>query len=69
MTEENNESNIEIDLSKILTSILLQYKEISVPTLLFLKDVNEDRQLEIKYDNDTESFIFKLKDEDGTISN
>jgi hypothetical protein len=65
MTEEEQVS-VQMDISKILTSILLHYKQVVVPTSLFFGETNIDRELEIQYDNDTESFIFKLKDENGT---
>lgn len=65
MTEEEKVS-VQIDVSKILTSILLHYKQVEVPSSLFLDETNIDRELEIQYDGDAESFIFKLKDQNGT---
>lgn len=64
MTEEN--VTLQMDVSKILTSILIHHKEISVPIDIFMNEVKEDKQIEINYDDETKSFIFKLGEVNGT---
>jgi hypothetical protein len=66
MTQE--EAIVEIDLSKVLGSILAHHKEISVPTEIFMNETGKDRQLEIIYDDETKSFIFKLGEEIGNTT-
>ena len=58
MTEE--QVTVQMDVSKILASILVHHKEISVPTEVFMQETNTDNQIEIKYDDETRSFIFSL---------
>lgn len=58
MTEE--QATVQMDVSKILASILVHHKEISVPTEVFMQETNTDNQIEIKYDDETRSFIFSL---------
>jgi hypothetical protein len=59
MTEQEN-LTVQMDVSKILASILVHYKTISVPTDIFMQETNTDKQLEINYDDETKSFIFTL---------
>lgn len=58
MTEES--TTIQMDVSKILVSILMHHKKISVPTDIFMSETDTDKQLEINYDDETKSFIFTL---------
>jgi len=67
MTEEK--VTVQMDVSKVLASILTHLKEVSVPTELFMSLENVDRQIEINYDDETKSFIFKLGDEVGNTTN
>ena len=60
MTEEN--ATVQMDVSKILASILTHQKEVSVPTDLFMSIESVDRQIVINYDDESKSFIFKLGD-------
>ncbi len=62
MTEQENLS-VEMDVSKILASILVHHKTISVPTDIFMQKTNTDKQLEINYDEETKSFVFTLGEE------
>jgi hypothetical protein len=59
MTEQEKVT-VQMDVSKILASILVHYKTISVPTDIFMQETNTDKQLEINYDDETKSFIFTL---------
>jgi hypothetical protein len=67
MTEE--ELTIQVDISKVVVSILKHYKTISVPTDIFMEETDTDKQLEIKYDEETKSFIFTLGEENEAQSN
>ena len=60
MTEE--EVTVQMDVSKILASILVHLGEVSVPTELFMSLEAKDRQIQINYDDENKSFIFKLGD-------
>lgn len=60
MTEQ--EVTVQMDVSKILASILVHLKEVSVPTELFMSLEAKDRQIQIDYDDENKSFIFKLGD-------
>ena len=66
MTEE--QVTVQMDVSKILASILVHLKEVSVPTEVFMNETGKDRQLEIIYDDETKSFIFKLGEEIGNTT-
>jgi len=62
MTEKNAEELFkEMSLSKVLIAILETIKEISVPVMTFLDSANEDKELEVEYNSDDETFLFKLK--------
>jgi hypothetical protein len=63
MTSSNPEQLIEgMNLSSILVSILSTTKEIEVPLTIFLESNKENRQMKVTYDSDTDSFTFKLSD-------
>ena len=66
MTED---VTVQMDVSKILASILVHLKEVSVPTELFMSLDHVDRQIEINYDDDNKLFIFKLGGKVGSESN
>jgi hypothetical protein len=48
--------------SNILIAILQSQKTISVPLSIFLEASQEDQQLNVEYDEDKLSFIFKLRE-------
>ena len=52
----------DMNLSKVLIAILETIKEINVPSLTFLDAANEDKELQVDYDSDSQSFTFKLRD-------
>ena len=63
MTNSTPEQLIEgMNLSSILVSILATLKEINVPVITFLDSNKENREMKVTYDSDTESFTFRLKD-------
>ena len=63
MTNSTPEQLIEgMNLSSILVSILATLKEINVPVITFLDSNKENRDMKVTYDSDTESFTFRLKD-------
>lgn len=53
-----------LNVSKILVAILEQQKEISVPSSAFLNAATEDKELQVDYDSDNQTFLFKLKEQD-----
>ena len=48
--------------SNILIAILQSQKTISVPLSIFLEASQEDQQLNVEYDENKLSFIFKLRE-------
>ena len=52
----------EMSLSKVLVAIMETIKEINIPVLTFLDSANEDKELEVEYNSDEQTFVFKLKD-------
>jgi hypothetical protein len=62
MTEKTPEELFkEMSLSKVLVAIMETIKEINVPVMTFLDSANEDKELEVEYNSDDETFVFKLK--------
>jgi len=55
----------DMNVSKILVSILETIDSVSVPTSVFAGASNEDKELQVDYDADAQTFIFKLKDKDA----
>ena len=55
----------EMNLSKILIGALESLGTITIPALTFLDAAKQDRQLQVDYDSNTESFTFKLKEIDN----
>lgn len=63
MTEQTPEDIFKgMTLSKILVAMLETIKEINIPSLTFLDAANEDKELQVDYDSDTQSFTFRLRD-------
>jgi hypothetical protein len=67
-----NDLKAELSVTKVLVAILQTLGEVKIPTLTFLSAGDEDKELEIIYDEETLSFVFKLKNkehkhEDGTF--
>ena len=59
----------DMNVSKILVSILETIGSISVPTGVFVGASNEDKELQVDYDADAQTFVFKLKDKDAQPDN
>jgi hypothetical protein len=55
----------DMNVSKILVSILETVGSISVPTADFVSASNEDKELQVDYDADAQTFVFQLKDKDA----
>jgi hypothetical protein len=62
MTEKAPEDIFkDMSLSTVLVAILDTLKEINVPSLTFLDAGKEDKELQVDYNSDTQSFTFKLR--------
>jgi hypothetical protein len=63
MTEQTPEDIFkEMNLSKILVAVLETLKEINVPASTLIDAAKEDKELQVDYNSDNESFTFKLRD-------
>jgi hypothetical protein len=51
-----------LSITKILLAILETNKVIKIPALSFLDSGNKDKELQVDYDEDTQEFVFKIKD-------
>jgi hypothetical protein len=51
-----------MNATNILVAILDSQKKISVPLEVFLNASNEDKNLNVEYNEDTVSFVFELRD-------
>lgn len=54
----------DMSLSTVLVAILDTIKEVNVPFLNFVNAGNEEKQLQVDYDEDNQCFTFKLRDKD-----
>lgn len=50
-----------LNITKILVAILETNKIVRIPALSFLDAGNQDKNLQVDYDEDTQEFVFKLK--------
>jgi hypothetical protein len=55
----------EMSLSTVLVAILETIEEINVPSLTFLDAGKEEKELQVDYDSDNQSFTFKLRDKNN----
>lgn len=62
MTEEVDELVASLNINKILVAVLETLGSVSIPTLTFIDAANHDKELVIEYDEESLSFIFKLKE-------
>jgi uncharacterized protein involved in type VI secretion and phage assembly len=53
-----------MNVTKILVAILESEKEVKVPIDIFLNSESKDRGLNVEYNEEESSFIFRLKEED-----
>jgi hypothetical protein len=61
MTEETNELVASLNINRILIAILETVGEVRVPTLSFFENANLDKELVIDYEEDSATFVFKLR--------
>ena len=70
MTEKTPEELFkEMSLSRVLVAIMETITEISVPSETFLNSANEDKELEVEYNSDAQTFVFKLKNKESGNGN
>lgn len=66
MTEKAPEDLFkDMNLSTVLVAILETIKEINVPSLTFLDAGKEEKELQVDYNSDDQSFTFKLRDKNN----
>lgn len=64
MTEQTPEEIFKmLTASRILVAILEDQKQISISADLFINMVAQDKQLQVDYDDETNSFTFKIKED------
>jgi len=69
MTEETPQDIFaELNVTKILVAILESHKELMVPTSVLVDALNEDKELQVDYDSDNQTFVFKLKAKDDSVN-
>jgi hypothetical protein len=70
MTEQDPKDVFaDMNVSKILVSILESIGSIAIPTTAFVAATNEDKELQVDYDAEAQTFVFKLKDKDDKSNN
>ena len=70
MTEQTPEDIFaQLNVTKILVAILEVNKELTVPTQVLINALNEDKELQVDYDSDNQTFVFKLKVKNDDASN
>ena len=50
----------DMNLGKILVAALEVQKELTIPAVAFLSAANEDKEIKVEYNPDTQEFIFNL---------
>lgn len=56
----------DMNVSKILVAMLDVLGTVEVPTQIFMNANNEDKELQVDYNADNQTFTFKLKVSDGS---
>lgn len=64
MTDEVDDVFAELNVARILVAVVENAGEITVPVNSFLNAVNEDKELQVDYNKDNQTFTFKLKVKD-----
>jgi hypothetical protein len=54
-----------LNVSKILVAILEIEKEIVIPSSLFLNAATIDKELQVDYNSDNQTFVFKLREKES----
>jgi hypothetical protein len=67
MTEEIAIEDVfaSLNVSKILIAALETLGEIKISTSVFVNAASEDKELQVDYNSDDQTFTFKLKETDG----
>jgi len=69
MTQSHEEIFKAMNASNILVAILAKINSIDIPVDLFISSNNEEKQLSVTYNEETNSFEFKLREEDESLDN
>jgi hypothetical protein len=67
-----NDVNIEdiyaqLNITKILVATIEKLGEISLPVTDFLNATNEDKELQVDYNDSNNTFVFRLKTKDVEV--
>ena len=54
----------QLNIAKILVAAIESLGEISLPVSSFLNSTNEDKELQVDYNESDQTFLFKLKQKD-----
>ena len=54
----------QLNIAKILVATIEKIGEISLPVSSFLNATNEDKELQVDYNEEDQTFLFKLKIKD-----
>ena len=54
----------QLNIAKILVATIEKIGDISLPVSSFLNATNEDKELEVDYNEEDQTFLFKLKQKD-----
>ena len=54
----------QLNIAKILVAAIESLGEISLPVSSFLNATNEDKELQVDYNESDQTFLFKLKQKD-----
>ena len=57
----------QLNITKILVATIEKLGEISLPVTDFLNATNEDKELQVDYNDSDNTFVFKLKVKDSTV--
>jgi hypothetical protein len=62
MTQNPNEIFQSMNITKILLAILENQKVVNVPIDVFINAGNEEKGLNVEYNEETKEFVFQLKE-------
>lgn len=60
-----SEQSVELNLGKVLMAILKRYGRVEITPQALIEDVDENYQLRIDFNEDTEMFEITLEEEDN----
>ena len=62
MTEDTADDIFaQLNVSRILVALIENSGEVSIPVNNFINAVNEDKELQVDYNKDNQTFTFKIK--------